>query len=357
MKANTRRFYFAASVGSILVAFIAAFALDTDLARVAAVLGAATVMLSDAISWHAVASGRVGGPKEIDGSRSRVLDRIDTWGVIAASTSLAILITATFWTPRLAELAIVGMAFYCAACAAYWHHAPREDHYLLGATMRAWAILDDWSRTSRLYFFWFIVAGATAVGVYVTWKIGWLAPTWTSWKVFAGILWLYVLVYWALGAPMRLVLRPRLLGGDIFLSYSSRDEIAGSAVLGIEQLSPGYQVFFAPRSIPGGAAYPEYLRDAIRNSRVFLLLLTSESVVSDWVQEETRIAIKSESESGRPHILPVAFDLGSAALDAFRAETGLSDSAQVINASSTTGASLAAELEPQLEKLRHGYRV
>jgi hypothetical protein len=72
---------------------------------------------------------------------------------------------------------------------------------------------------------------------------------------------------------------------DIFLSYSSKDQGIGRELQ--ERLrSNGLTCFLAENSIGSGSRFTEAIREAVQQSRILLLLLTPNSVRSQWVMCE-----------------------------------------------------------------------
>ncbi|HET9428088.1 MAG TPA: TIR domain-containing protein [Allosphingosinicella sp.] len=76
---------------------------------------------------------------------------------------------------------------------------------------------------------------------------------------------------------------------DVFISHSSKDRaVAEVARDRIEQA--GFRCWMAPRDILPGQDYGEAIVDAIRESRIFLLIFSSASVDSAQVRRETERA-------------------------------------------------------------------
>ena len=100
------------------------------------------------------------------------------------------------------------------------------------------------------------------------------------------------------------------MAGEIFISYRRRREVAAAVVeAGLrEQGYAGYQIFRDARGLFAGESFNRQLEDALRRTKVVLLLVGEGDAprpeVDDWVSTELRAAIRSR----RP-ILPVA--LGS----------------------------------------------
>lgn len=80
---------------------------------------------------------------------------------------------------------------------------------------------------------------------------------------------------------------------SIFFSYSTKD--VGLAKLLIEKLEllggeHGIDVFLDERSIEGGESIPERIRASIEGCDEFLVLLSADSIKSDWVKIEISAA-------------------------------------------------------------------
>lgn len=76
---------------------------------------------------------------------------------------------------------------------------------------------------------------------------------------------------------------------DVFISHSSKDRAIGEAACAaLERV--GHKCWIAPRDIMPGEDYGEAIVDGIRASRVFLLIVSAESVASPQVRRETERA-------------------------------------------------------------------
>lgn len=82
---------------------------------------------------------------------------------------------------------------------------------------------------------------------------------------------------------------------DVFISYSHADKELASSIH--ERLvSSGISCFFDVSSIKGRDYWIDDLTQAIKQSRVFLVLLSSKYDKSDWAKRELNFAIKGESK-------------------------------------------------------------
>lgn len=94
----------------------------------------------------------------------------------------------------------------------------------------------------------------------------------------------------------------RMSQHDVFVSYASQDkQVADAIVARLE--NRGVRCWYAPRDITGGASYAAAIVEAIRNARVFILVLSTSSNESSQVTNEVERAVHHEL-----HILPFRID-------------------------------------------------
>ena len=72
---------------------------------------------------------------------------------------------------------------------------------------------------------------------------------------------------------------------DVFISYSRRDMPVAEQVRSTLE-SAGLNCFTDRNNIPPGSDYVEYLRTAIRKSKVFLYIASKNAYDSDWSHYE-----------------------------------------------------------------------
>lgn len=77
---------------------------------------------------------------------------------------------------------------------------------------------------------------------------------------------------------------------DVFISYSSKDFDKVNSVKNILEIN-GISCWMAPQCIPTGSSYAKEIPMAIKNCKVFLLMLTSKSQESQWVPKEVSLAL------------------------------------------------------------------
>lgn len=111
---------------------------------------------------------------------------------------------------------------------------------------------------------------------------------------------------------------------DVFISYSTQDE---KEAYGLKEIleANGVKCWMAPDSIPGGSSHLREIPNAIKHSKVFLLLLSDHSQKSKWVEKELEMACRNESPvtilpfSWEDFILDDAFDYGLADVQRYNA--------------------------------------
>ena len=77
---------------------------------------------------------------------------------------------------------------------------------------------------------------------------------------------------------------------DIFISYSTKDQFQAETVRDILEKN-GIICWMAPRDIPGGSNYTKEIPIAIRNCKVFVLILSKNAQGSHWVLKELDSAV------------------------------------------------------------------
>ena len=77
---------------------------------------------------------------------------------------------------------------------------------------------------------------------------------------------------------------------EIFISYSTIDSAQAETVRNILEKN-GISCWMAPACIPGGSSYAVEIPQAIRQAKVFVLILSSRAQSSRWVSREVDLAI------------------------------------------------------------------
>lgn len=108
-----------------------------------------------------------------------------------------------------------------------------------------------------------------------------------------------------------------------FISYSTKDEEFCKR-LRSRMRDEKMRVWFAPEDIQGGKKLHEQIDDAIRLHEKLLLVLTENSMASDWVKTEVRKALRREASEGKRVLFPIRLVPFDAIRDweAFDADTG-----------------------------------
>ncbi len=79
---------------------------------------------------------------------------------------------------------------------------------------------------------------------------------------------------------------------EVFISYSTKDITPAETVRNILEQN-GLSCWMAPRDIPGGSNYTKEIPVAIRNCKVFVLILSTNSQNSHWVLKEVDAAVNA----------------------------------------------------------------
>lgn len=88
---------------------------------------------------------------------------------------------------------------------------------------------------------------------------------------------------------------------DVFISYKAEEFEAADWVRATLE-NNGISCWMAPESIPGGASYATEIPNAIKNCRVFVLILSEKSQCSIWVSKELDRAL-NEKKTIMPFML------------------------------------------------------
>jgi hypothetical protein len=128
----------------------------------------------------------------------------------------------------------------------------------------------------------------------------------------------------------------RAMGGAIqfyscFISYSSKDQLFAERIYeGLQ--ARGVRCWFAPHEMQGGRKLHEQIDDAIRVHERLLLILSPDSINSEWVKTEIAKARRREVIEKRRMLFPVLLKISYDELkqwECFDADTG-KDSAREI---------------------------
>jgi TIR domain/Pentapeptide repeats (8 copies) len=92
-----------------------------------------------------------------------------------------------------------------------------------------------------------------------------------------------------------------------FISYSSKDHEFAER-LHADLQNKGVRCWFAPHDLPIGAKTWDTIDEAIRLRDKLLLILSGNSIASDWVEDEVNKAFAEERERNRLVLFPVRID-------------------------------------------------
>jgi uncharacterized protein YjbI with pentapeptide repeats len=115
------------------------------------------------------------------------------------------------------------------------------------------------------------------------------------------------------GLPDRLIdYLPSLLGEAIqyyscFISYSSKDE-AFAKLLHADLQNSGVRCWFAPEDMKIGDKFRRRIDEAIHVHERLLLILSENSVSSEWVEKEVETAFEKEQRQKRTVLFPLRLD-------------------------------------------------
>jgi hypothetical protein len=89
-----------------------------------------------------------------------------------------------------------------------------------------------------------------------------------------------------------------------FISYSTKDQDSAER-LHSRMRDKGLRVWFSPEDVQGGKKLHEQIDQAIRVHDKLLLVLSPESMASEWVETEIRTAFEAEIKEGRRKLFPI----------------------------------------------------
>ena len=90
-----------------------------------------------------------------------------------------------------------------------------------------------------------------------------------------------------------------------FISYSSKDQ-AFTERLHADLQAKGVRCWFAPEEMKGGKKLHEQIDEAIRYHDKLLLVLSENSMGSEWVKTEIRRARREEGKAGKRKLFPIS---------------------------------------------------
>lgn len=92
-----------------------------------------------------------------------------------------------------------------------------------------------------------------------------------------------------------------------FISYSSKDQ-AFTEHLHARLTENGVRCWYAPKDLKIGDPFRQSIDDAIHEHNKVLLVLSEQSVKSDWVREEVEACFERESRERTPVLFPIRLD-------------------------------------------------
>ncbi len=92
-----------------------------------------------------------------------------------------------------------------------------------------------------------------------------------------------------------------------FISYSSKDDDFAKR-LHADLQNNGVRCWFAPHDMPIGAKIWDALDEAIRHRDKLLLILSENSILSDWVEDEVNKAFAEERDRKQTVLFPIRID-------------------------------------------------
>lgn len=115
------------------------------------------------------------------------------------------------------------------------------------------------------------------------------------------------------GLPDSFIAHMHLLVGkaieyySCFISYSNKDENFARRLYNDLQ-GAGVHCWFAPEDLPRGAKIRPGIEQAIRKHEKLLLVLSAQSVESNWVEQEMETAQERERQKQKLVLFPVRLD-------------------------------------------------
>ena len=116
---------------------------------------------------------------------------------------------------------------------------------------------------------------------------------------------------WGCGFPEALIqYLPSILSEPIqfyscFISYSTKDQVFADQLYG-DLYNQGVRCWFAPHNIQGGKKIHEQIDQAIRVYDRLLVILSEDSMKSNWVETEIAHARQRELKEGKRVLFPIS---------------------------------------------------
>src|SRR5438270_6242867 len=91
---------------------------------------------------------------------------------------------------------------------------------------------------------------------------------------------------------------------QVFISYSSADRTFADR-LQSDLVNIGLSVWKDDKDIKPGDSFSGRIEQAVITSDFFLIILSTSSISSPWVEREYRLALNSQLEKSKPCIIPI----------------------------------------------------
>jgi hypothetical protein len=104
-----------------------------------------------------------------------------------------------------------------------------------------------------------------------------------------------------------LLLKQAIQHYSCFISYSAKDDEFAKSIHADLQNS-GVRCWFAPHDLPIGAKTWDAIDEAIKSRNKLLLILSTNSIASDWVEDEVQKAFAEERDRKELVLFPVRVD-------------------------------------------------
>ena len=92
-----------------------------------------------------------------------------------------------------------------------------------------------------------------------------------------------------------------------FISYSSKDQEFADMLYNDLQVN-GVRCWFAPKDIRIGDKFRFIIDEAIHETEILLIVLSKNSIQSNWVEKEVETAFEKESAKMAPVLFPIRLD-------------------------------------------------
>ncbi len=115
-----------------------------------------------------------------------------------------------------------------------------------------------------------------------------------------------------IGLPDRIIeqtfsVLDKTLYSDCFISYSTIDQNFADKLYTDLQAS-GIRCWYAPKDLKIGARIRQEIDNAIRSNERLIVVLSENSIVSNWVEKEVETAFDEESRNNKDILIPIRID-------------------------------------------------